>query len=143
MKKIIISLLWVASIGVSASDFKTIDTDRYTEVVLKPTVEQVNPLKDVVQIRFPVQVSSVYDAIIYVLDDSGYALVPETIWTEEMKIMLESKLPLVQRDLADNPMTILNVIEVVAGEPFRVVMDPLRRRLSFELKDEYKGLING
>ncbi|GEA09115.1 hypothetical protein KUL42_38760 [Alteromonas sp. KUL42] len=124
-------------------DYKALQTDRYTMLVLKPSIEQVNPLYSEAKIQFPLDVVTIYDAINYVLDDSGYSLVSKQYWTEEMEIMLNMTLPLIQRDLSRSPMTIKNVVEVVAGEPFNVIVDPLRRLVSFELKKDYRGLING
>lgn len=144
MKKfIVLSVLLIISTNSYSKEFRKLQTDRYTAIFLKPSMGQINPLEDIVQIRFPVTTITLYDAVAYALDGSGYSLVSEKLWTEEMKIMLNSKLPVVQRDLVKNPMTLFNVIEVLAGKPFKVVTDPLRRRLSFELKDEYRGLING
>lgn len=120
-----------------------IQTDRYTVVKLLPTESQLDPLAAVVQVRFPGQILNTEQAIHYVLDESGYELVSSDVWTPEMKIMLSNVLPVVQRDLSDTPMTVVNVLEVLAGQAFRVVRDPLRRKVSFELNPEYRGLIDG
>lgn len=129
--------------GHAVGDSGELQTDRYTVVKLLPTKTQLEPLSAIVQVKFPGQVLTTEAAVHYVLDESGYELVGQEVWTPEMKIMLASGLPVVQRDLSETPMSVLNVLEVLAGPAFRVVRDPLRRKVSFEINAEYRGLIDG
>lgn len=135
--------LFISDVRCEELDLPEIKTDRYTLVKLAPSVSLVEPLKTVVQIKFPGAVVTVGDAINYMLDESGYRVVDKGARTVEMEIMLSNALPAVQRDLTKSPMTIKSVLEVLAGPAFRVVQDPLRRLVTFELKNEYRGLIDG
>ncbi len=116
---------------------------RYLEAKMVAKPSQLNPLDSVIRIKFPITVSSVKDAIDYVLDDSGYEIVHEQFWTPEMKIILSAQIAHTQRDLSLTPLKISDVINVVVGDAFYVVSDPLRRKVSVVLKDEYRGLIDG
>ncbi|MBB1333914.1 hypothetical protein [Pseudoalteromonas sp. SR41-6] len=116
---------------------------RYLESKMVAAPSQLNPLDSVIRIKFPMTIITVKDAIDYVLDDSGYEIVHEQFRTEEMSLILSAKIAHTQRDLSDSPLTILDVINLVVGDPFYVVRDPLRRKVSVILKDEYRGLIDG
>ena len=77
------------------------------------------------------------------LDDCGESLVDYELWSPAMNIMLDNPISIVHRDMSNTPMTLRDVLGVLAGEAFRVVQDPLRRKVSFVLKDEYRGLVGG
>jgi conjugative transfer region protein (TIGR03748 family) len=142
-KRIWQGLVLLLASKVGATELPVIKTDRYTVVQLAPSAALMEPLSAVVQLKFPGQVLTVQDAMNYVLDESGYALVDKVNWTPEMEIMLSRGLPVVQRDFSKSPMPIMSVLEVLAGPAFTVVQDPLRRLVTFELKAQYRGLIDG
>ncbi|MAD89086.1 MAG: hypothetical protein CMK64_05235 [Pseudoalteromonas sp.] len=140
-KSILATLLLATCINVSASEYVQISP--YFETKIAPKPQQLDPLKSVIRVQFPaVSVISVKDAIEYVLDGTGYSIVSEQYWTEEMRIILEQKIAHTQRDLKDTPLKITDAIELVLGEPFIVISDPLRRKVSFVLKDEFRGLVD-
>lgn len=130
-------------LSVQAFGQSTVQVDRYTSVRLGATEVQRDPLKAVVQLRFPAVVLNTRQAIDYVLDDSGYSLVDYELWSPAMNIMLDNPISIVHRDMSNTPMTLRDVLGVLSGEAFRVVQDPLRRKVSFVLKDEYRGLVGG
>ena len=118
-----------------------VKTDLYTLVGQLPTEEQYDPLSVLIERKFPVtQFKSVEDAIHSVLDESGYELQPSELWPPEMRIMMGNRIPEIHRELT--PMTIKNALSVLAGRPFSLVTDPLRRKITFVLKNEYRGLID-
>ena len=141
LKSAALSLFLIGSFSAKCAEH--VVTDRYTVVRLAPEKYQVEPLTAVIQVKFPGQILSAEQAVHYILDESGYELVERSIWTPEMVIMLGNNLPLVQRDLTKTPMTVIDVLGVIAGPAFNVIRDPLRRKISFELKAEYRGLIDG
>ena len=69
------------------------------------------------------------------------ALVPESLWTEEVQIMMSNRLAEIHRDLSHTPLSIVDILRVLAGRHFDVVKDPLRRKINFVLRAEYRGLI--
>ena len=142
MVKLVGSFL-LTLVRVQAFGQSTVQVDRYTAVRLGATEVQRDPLKAVVQLRFPAVVLDTRQAIDYVLDDSGYSLVDYELWSPAMNIMLDNPISIVHRDMSNTPMTLRDVLGALSGEAFRVVQDPLRRKVSFVLKDEYRGLVGG
>ena len=139
----LVGIFLLTLLSVQAFGQSTVQVDRYTSVRLGATEVQRDPLKAVVQLRFPAVVLNTRQAIDYVLDDSGYSLVDYELWSPAMNIMLDNPISIVHRDMSNTPMTLRDVLGVLAGEAFRVVQDPLRRKVSFVLKDEYRGLVGG
>lgn len=140
MAKNIFLVLFFAFSSFSYAEYTQVS--RYLEVKMKAKQEQVNPLYSVVRVEFPVMIITVKDAIDYVLDDTGYEVVHEQLWTKEMSLILSAKISHTQRDLKNTPLKILDVIDLIVGEAFYVVRDPIRRKISVVLKDEYRGLID-
>ncbi len=136
-------LIFLFAFNANSMELPVIKTDRYTVVQLAPSTALMEPLTAVVQLKFPGQVLTIQDAVNYVLDESGYGLIDKINWSPEMEIMLSRNLPVVQRDFSKSPMSIMSVLEVLAGPAFNVVQDPLRRLVIFELKPQYRGLIDG
>ncbi len=120
---------------------ETVKIDRYTSIRLGASDTQRDPLKSVVQLQFPSVILNTEQAINYALDDSGYSVIEEALWSPEMKIMMANSLSIVHRDMTDTPMSLREILVVLAGTNFRLVQDPLRRKVSFVLLDEYRGLI--
>ncbi len=120
---------------------ETVKIDRYTSIRLGASDTQRDPLKSVVQLQFPSVILNTEQAINYALDDSGYSVIEEALWSPEMKIMMANSLSIVHRDMTDTPMSLREILVVLAGTHFRLVQDPLRRKVSFVLLDEYRGLI--
>ncbi|WP_338854259.1 hypothetical protein WE348_22945 (plasmid) [Alteromonas macleodii] len=139
----LVGIFLLTLLSVQAFGQSTVQVDRYTSVRLGATEVQRDPLKAVVQLRFPAVVLNTRQAIDYVLDDSGYSLVDYELWSPAMNIMLDNPISIVHRDMSNTPMTLRDVLGVLSGEAFRVVQDPLRRKVSFVLKDEYRGLVGG
>ncbi|KZN63369.1 hypothetical protein [Pseudoalteromonas luteoviolacea] len=140
-KSILATLLLATCFSVSANEYVEISPYFETKIAAKP--QQLDPLKSVIRVQFPaVSVISVKDAIEYLLDGTGYEIVSKKYWTKEMSIILSAKIAHTQRDLKDTPLKVTDAIELVLGEPFIVISDPLRRKVSFVLKDEFRGLID-
>jgi len=110
---------------------------------LQATRAQMEPLDVVVQLKFPVNILRTEDAMNYILDDSGYSLIDPKLWTEEMQIMMNNTIAAIHRDMTATPMSVINMLGVLAGSHFRIVKDPLRRKINFVLEKEYRGLIDG
>jgi type IV pili sensor histidine kinase/response regulator len=86
------------------------------------------------------QVLTIENAIHYLLEESGFELIQKELRPKEMSIMLANRLPSVHRDLT--PMMLKDALNVLLGKHFRLINDPLRRKVSFVLLPEYKGLIS-
>ena len=102
---------------------------RYSMWTLMPTKAQAEPLAAMVAVRFPKPVQTVGDAVQHLLDDSGYRLAGTP--GSALHILLAQPLPAVHRTLG--PLRLDQALQALAGPVFRLVQDPLHRRIAFEL----------
>ena len=129
------------SVSVAAKEHMSSDgmqVGRYSEMNVGPRVEQVNVLKAIIQTRFHRSVTTVGQAIDYLLIRSGYRLTAHA--NPSMQILKSRPLPEVHRELG--PMTLDDALRTLAGPIYRLVVDPLHRLVSFELKESYQALLN-
>lgn len=115
-------------------------TDRYTLVTPKPQVKEIDPLSVNIQLSFPPSVKTVRDAVNFVLMNSGWVLALDTSNDEALGITLARPLPQVHRHLSLMPLR--TVLLVLVGQYYVPVEDPLRRIYTFDLKEEFKGLVD-
>jgi type IV pili sensor histidine kinase/response regulator len=115
-------------------------TDRYTLITPTPETKEIDPLSVNIQLSFPPSVKTVRDAVNFVLMNSGWVLALDKSNDEALGITLERPLPQVHRKLSLMPLR--TVLQVLVGQYYVPVEDPLRRIYTFDLKDEYKGLVN-
>ena len=115
-------------------------TDRYTLIIPTPETKEIDPLSVNIQLSFPPSVKTVRDAVNFVLMNSGWVLALDKSNDEALGITLERPLPQVHRKLSLMPLR--TVLQVLVGQYYVPVEDPLRRIYTFDLKDEYKGLVN-
>lgn len=115
-----------------------ISTDRYTMLELKASDYETDPLSVPVQLSFPPTVRTVGDAIRYTLKNSGWEFVsfPED---KALNITLSRPLPKIHRKIG--MMSLRELLQVLVGQTYTPVEDPVRRLYSFDLKDTYKGLV--
>lgn len=138
MKSFLFFYFLIMSGSVLAAE-NIIETDRYTIIKIAPSKVQLSPLEVVVDVAFPQQIITIEGAVNYLLDESGFELISKDLRTKELSIMLTNRLPVVHRDLT--PMMLKDALGVLLGKHFRLINDPLRRKVSFVLREEYKGLV--
>ncbi|MFN7096159.1 MAG: hypothetical protein ACK4PR_01160 [Gammaproteobacteria bacterium] len=125
----LISALLVMSQSYAAADMQV---DRYSTVSEAATPAQINPLLTVVQVTFPERITTIGDAMNYVLRYSGYALVPLSEQSSALITVLAKPLPLVDRQMG--PMTIHDALLVLVGQhTFTLTADPINRVVNVEL----------
>lgn len=135
-----LALVFLAGLLVSfSSSAELIATDRYTLVSPQPQAKELDPLAVNVQLAFPPDVKTVRDALIYVLTNSGWVLAVDKSNDSALALTLGRPLPQVHRKLSLMPLR--TVLQVLVGEYYVPVEDPLRRIYTFDLKDEYIGLV--
>lgn len=122
-------LLFASS--VFAHDGKTM-IGHYLSLENKPTEAQVNLLSQIIQVRFPQEVQSIGDAIIYMLRYSGYGLIDESKQSPALKNTLKKPLPVIDRNFG--PMSLKDALTTLAGPAFILMQDPLNREVDFKLK---------
>lgn len=117
-----------------AERIEVMQTGRYSNVKNIAPVDQINPLKVVVQTNIPQSISTVRETIEFLLVRSGYLLADDEVLSPEAKILLSHNLPQVHRSLG--PMTLDQVLHTLSGEAFELVVDPVNRKVAFELSEK-------
>ena len=132
------SILLLLSINfISTAHAQTVQTDRYTKVRVNPSLGQISPLDEVTRIVFGDVVKTVGQAIIEVLDGSGYELrhIKDVYEKPIDSILMAQPLPEIHRQLG--PITIHDALEVLAGEAWHLKTNSLGRELWFVLNASF------
>lgn len=131
LRMLIVSALVSCSLGLQAANITQIS--RYASVKNQPLAAQVDPLKSVQQIHFPISVQSIKDAVLYWLHHSGYHLASEEKQNEGLKQVFKQPLPQVNRNLG--PLTVADGLSVLVGKNvFTLKQDDLLREVNFSLR---------
>ena len=108
---------------------------RYQTTAPLPTDSQTEPLQVRVTLTFPPEVETVGQAMGYALERSGYRLQSVDKADPAMKLLLTRTLPESHRELG--PMPLETLLQTLAGRPWRLVIDPAARLISFEAREPY------
>ncbi len=144
-------LLWVA-VGVSSAGFADrvpedaverdpVTVGRYSTVEPKPLPFQEDLFGVVIRVGFPMGVDTVGQALEHLLARSGYRLAPLQASCPSMPILLSLPLPAVHRELG--PMTLVDALKTLAGPTHHLVIDPVHRLASFQVRGNYRLLMAG
>lgn len=114
-----------------------IETGRYSRTVNEPYLSQRNPLKVIVNTRIPNSVSTVQQAVQFLLVRSGYRLADRSVWTREAEILMYHELPQVHRQLG--PITLDKALQTLAGDAFELVVDPINRKITYVASRDLVG----
>ena len=142
MKKVILvsvlSLLSMLSMAAEQTYIESMQTGRYSHVKNIPPVDQLNPLKVVIQTRIPQTVKTVGETVQFLLVRSGYVLASDDVLSEEAKTLLALPLPEIHRNIG--PMTLDRALHTLSGEAFELVVDPVHRKVAYELSVKLAGV---
>lgn len=104
---------------------------RYQSMAAGPEAVQADLLSAVITHRFDEDIRTVGEAVEDLLEGSGYRLLSAKLAESYRVHLFALPLPEVQRQLG--PITRRDALELVSGEAFRLVVDPVYRLVSFEL----------
>jgi conjugative transfer region protein (TIGR03748 family) len=124
------ALATLSVLPLSTAVAEEVQVGRYSSVRPVPTEEQINLLSALVTVRFPETVTTVGQAVDHLLGPSGYRLAPGSVAEPGRAALLALPLPEPHRSLG--PMPLRTALETLAGPAFRLVEDPVHRRVSFE-----------
>lgn len=110
-------------------------TARYTTIAMSATADQKNPMRATVHTQFTDQVRSVGEAFQQILSRSGYRMAHIGASDPRLSALLQSPLPEVHRQLG--PLRLSDALSTLAGAPWELVVDPVHRLVSFDLKQPY------
>lgn len=115
---------------------ENVELGRYSTVKPVATPQQIDLLSVVFSMPFNKQINTVGEAIEFILLRSGYRLAPREASDPNVGILLEQPLPFIHRKIG--PITIENALKALAGNAWNLVVDPVNRYVSFDLKDMYR-----
>lgn len=108
-----------------------VQVGRYQTITAGPDAVQENLLANVITTEFPDDVRNIGEAVQHLLEGSGYRLLSAKLAARERVHLFALPLPEVQRRLG--PITLQQALELLSGEGFRLVVEPVYRLVSFEL----------
>ncbi|MBE0469815.1 MAG: OmpA family protein [Methyloprofundus sp.] len=134
IKTLAVSVLLASQIG---SVFASERIGRYTSIEPGPTPVQLNLLSSEVKMTFPRQIETIEQALDLLLRESGYRLSGHQ--DPYIDYLLKQELPMVHRDIG--PISLLEAVEVMAGNQWHVSTNPVTRTISFTLRDAYRAYV--
>jgi type IV pili sensor histidine kinase/response regulator len=107
---------------------------RYTLVSSAPTADQRDLMAQIVDISIPANMTpNVREAMVYVLDRSGYSLCSKE--TGQVSVLYTR--PLAASLYKVGPMALRNALQVLAGPAWQVEVDEVDREVCYVLRSEY------
>ena len=108
---------------------------RYTLVSSAPTADQRDLMAQIVDISIPANMTpNVREAMMYVLDRSGYSLCS----TDTGQVSVLYTRPLAAALYKIGPMTLRNALQVLAGPAWQVEVDEVDREVCYALRSRHQ-----
>lgn len=111
------------------NSFEYVDISRYVGMKVDQHQQQADPLQTVLNITIPFEIKSIGQALNYILIDSGYSLADPLELTDEARTLINLPLPDIHRKFEYQ--TLNNILRVLAGEPYELLVDPIKREVNF------------
>jgi FimV-like protein len=127
------------SCSVLSAGLEPVRVGRYSAIVPGPSPEQADPFALPIHMELPYAVRTVGDALHQVLLRSGYRLASVSASCPSLPALLSWPLPAVHQRLG--PMRLDEALKTLAGPTHTLVVDPVHRLVSFELRAPYDGLV--
>lgn len=116
-----------ASISATERSQPELRYGRYTLVSTEPTTEQQDLLAQIIEVTIPSNLSpSVQDALLHVLQRSGYSLCPAS---PSVQVLFTRPLPAAHYQLG--PITLRRALQVLAGPAWPLKVDEVSRSVCF------------
>jgi len=134
---IILAILFATTNAVAGDE--PMQIGRYSIIAPVATASQADPLQTMVAIRFPKpHISTVGEAMQYLLRQSGYNLAKPKAADPTMGKLLNHLLPKVHRQLG--PMSLQTMLSTLASSAYQIVVDPVDRLIAFDLTPNYRQM---
>ena len=131
-----------ASLSCVADEPIPVQINRYVEKSFPVSLEQQNPLAEVVDVVLPKNLVLVGHAIEYFLQNSGYSVEKsKDLEYGDQYIVFSQLIPNAHRMF--NNMRIEDVLQTLIGEAFLLEVNPITRKIGFRLKEGYQRYLPG
>jgi type IV pili sensor histidine kinase/response regulator len=114
---------------------------RYSTIDPKPLNYQEDLFDVIVRVGFPNGIDTVGQALEHLSARSGFRVTSDQASCPSLPILLSLPLPAVHRELG--PMSLLDALKTLAGPTHYLVIDPVHRLISFQVRHNYKLLLAG
>ena len=121
--------------GAVAQEASIFEAGRYVRVIADTTPEQQRPMETIVSLTFPRdEVRTIGDATHYLLRRTGYSIpeVDDNEYTAHAKVA-SFPLPEVHREF--DGVTVIAILEALAGVAYAPVVDHAERTVLFDLRE--------
>lgn len=132
---VLFSALATSSFGQTIHSPQSVSFNRYTNVKIGSSPDQLNPLSAVVAIEFNEQIKTVGQAVNQILADCGFRLGNEKRAPEQDYLM---SLPLPKVHKVLGPVAVTDALKILGGEGYTVDINPISRTVIYKLKDDYR-----
>lgn len=132
--KYLLGLVLVTTSILTVSAVDEIQVGRYSTMKTLPTEAQQNIFATVTNVRFDSSITTVGEAMRYLLEDQGIRLAVPKSQEDHVHTLIALPLPQIHRQLG--PISLRHALETLAGPVWRLVQDPIHRLVSFELCNE-------
>ena len=113
----------------SAGDEGEINLNRYSKTAPVAEPQQIDPLSVVVKMKFPSSITTIGQALEYLLEESGYRL----SYSKDMRNQKLMNLPLPRVHRKLGPIAPRNALSTLTGKPWQLVQNDLDRTVTFQL----------
>ncbi|MCG5537368.1 hypothetical protein [Halorhodospira sp. 9622] len=126
------AVLFATLLTIAAPSIAGEQVGRYSSLDAGPTDAELEPLKTSVQVTFPQEVTTVGDALEHLLEPSGY----EFLELSATPVLTSRPLPEAHREIG--PMPLQEALKTLGGAPWRLLIDPVARAVTYEPKPPYR-----
>lgn len=141
---VILTIVFALPLTVQADTTDTADSrileSRYLSAQVGPEDAQTDLLQSIVDLRVPEQITTVGEALDYLLRPYGFQLndaheVDEQPEVDEQYLLLVLTLPEPHRDLGS--MTLMDALTTLGGKSFRPLINPVKRSVRYQLREGF------
>lgn len=131
----------VVPLGVYSQEaLEKVRVNRYTLADIEPTPSQLDLMSVIVDIEFSSSVETVGEAIQELLSSHGFKLGEISAGNYSQYVLYLLPLPETHRQLG--PLRLEAVLQVLGGEGFKLVINPITREVSYHIKETYDDMLS-
>ncbi|MGS2722103.1 PFGI-1 class ICE element type IV pilus protein PilL2 [Porticoccus sp. GXU_MW_L64] len=113
---------------------------RYTTLKVGATTEQTNLLDAIIRTTIPNRYITIGQGLAYLVKPYGFRLSFQPEYPQGQSVLLSLPLPQPLRSIG--PITVSEAIRVFGGESYTAHINPVTRKISYQLKDTHKQYVS-